>query len=86
MFLFYEKRRRGILRVSFRYYREPVSSSIHWSGSNSFVSLGFSVAPRYRDAGEFRVDAFARGFAVTGQPTDRSFLVALCSLSNTRLP
>lgn len=31
------------------------------AGSNSFVPLGHGVAPRYRDAGEFRLDDFARG-------------------------
>lgn len=62
VFLFYEKRRRGILRVPFRYYRVPVSSSYGWLELLCFTRpRRGGVVPRYRDAGEFRLDDFARG-------------------------
>lgn len=47
-FYFYKKRRRGILRVSFRYYRVPVSSSYGW------LELLCSTRPRRRAALSWR--------------------------------
>lgn len=44
------------------------------AGSNSFVSLGHGVAPRYRDAGEFRLDDFARGHAARMESSIRPSL------------